>query len=126
MEIHIKGTHYEPTPELADRAREKVLALKKFKRYFGDESGLAKAHIELGKESADQKNGPIWFASINVDIGIEHFHARHTAESLEIAIDETAAELAREVRKMKDRKRSALIKGGGILKSLLRGFDRGT
>ena len=125
MEIHVKGTHYEPSPELTDRAREKVLALKKFKRYFGDVSDLAKAHIELGKESADQRSGPIWFANIDVDIGSEHFHARHTADSIETAIDEAVGELSREVRKMKDRRRSALVKGGGVLKSWLRGFDRG-
>lgn len=124
MEIHVKGTHYEPTPELTDRAREKVLALKKFKRYFGKESDLAKAHIELGKESADQKNGPIWLANIDVDIGSEHFHARHVEESLERAIDEAVAELSREVRKLKDKRRSALLKGGSVLKSLLRGFER--
>lgn len=124
MEIHVKGTHYEPSPELTDRAREKVLALKKFKRYFGDASDLAKAHIELGKESTDQKNGPIWFANIDVDIGSEHFHARHVAESMEIAIDEAVSELLREVRKLKDKRRSALVKGGGLLKSLLRGFER--
>jgi len=120
MQIHFKGTNYELPVNITTLARKKVEALKK---YIGDRQEIARAYVDLGKETEAHQNGAIWRADINFDVDGNRFYAKAIEDSIEKAIDKSVIELARELQTARKRQQSLVKKGGGVLKSLMRGLE---
>lgn len=104
---------------MTDKAQKKLRALRK---YLGRDADVARAYVELGKETTAHQTGRIWVARINFSTPGTLYRAEATEESIENAIDEATNELAKELRRAK-RMRTNLFKRGGLMfKTLARGF----
>lgn len=120
MQIHFKGSNYELPARISALARKKVEGLRK---YIGKDTEYARAYVDLGKESEAHQNGKIWRADINFDVDGNRFYAKAVEESIEKAIDTAVQELATELKTARKRQQSLSRKGGGIIKSLMRGLQ---
>ena len=120
MQIHFKGTNYELPSRVTALARRKVEALGK---YLGRDREYARAYIDLGKESEAHQNGKFWRTDINLDADGNRFYAKAVEESIEKAIDRAVSELTSEIKTARKRQQSLVRKGGGVIKSLMRGFQ---
>lgn len=120
MQIHFKGSNYELSGQITKLARKKVEGLRKF---CGKDGSLARAYVDLGKESEAHANGRIWRADINFDVNGNRFYAKAVEESMEKAIDKAVSELGSEIKTARKREQSLVKKGGGMIKSLMRGFQ---
>ena len=120
MQIHLKGSNYDLSGHITRLARKKVEGLRK---YCGKDAEHARAYVDLGKESEAHENGRIWRADINFDVNGNRFYAKAVEESMEKAIDKAVSELGSEIKTARKREQSLVKKGGGIIKSLMRGFQ---
>jgi len=124
MEIHFKTAHApdverEVTEDITSLAQRKLIALKK---YLGKTDSVTEVYVELGKLSEAHQKGNIWRSQINLDSNGKRYHATGTGEQLQEAIDASIHELEAELRKAKQKNKSMLKRGGGALKSIMRGF----
>ena len=120
MQIHFKGTNYDLPANITELARKKVESLAK---YIGESRENARAYVHLGKETEAHQNGRIWRADINFDSEGSRFYAKAVEENIEKAIDKSVSELARELQTARKRQQSLVKKGGGVIKSLMRGLE---
>lgn len=120
MQIHFKATNYEITPEVSAHANKKLLSLKK---YLGKRDEVARAYVDIGKETEAHQNGKIWRTDINLDYNGTRFYAKALEETVENAIDKAANELASELQTARKRELTMMRKGGAVIKSLVRGFQ---
>lgn len=120
MQIHFKGTNYDLPANITALARKKVEGLAK---YIGDSKENARAYVDLGKETEAHQNGNIWRSDINFDVDGTRFYAKAIEESIEKAIDVSVNEVARELHTARKRQQSLMKKGGGVIKSLMRGLE---
>lgn len=120
MQIHFKGTNYDLPANITELARKKVESLAK---YIGENRENARAYVDLGKETEAHQNGKIWRADINFDVEGSRFYAKAVEDSIEKAIDRSVSELARELQTARKRQQSLVKKGGGVIKSLMRGLE---
>lgn len=118
MQINFKGTNYELPSNISALAKRKVDSLTK---YLGKGKENARAYVDLGKETEAHQNGKIWRADINFDVDGNRFYAKAVEESIEVAIDRSVSELARELQTARKREQSLAKKGGSIIKSMMRG-----
>ncbi len=123
MEIYFKTSHksdvQEVTPRITSLATKKLNGLKK---YLEHRKNVARVYVELGKVSEAHQQGNIWQAQVNLDCDGERFHAGSTGENLESAIATAITELEREIKKARQYHHTMLVKGGGVLKELVRGL----
>lgn len=119
MDIRIKATDYEMTPEVADYLDHKIASLGK---HLGGSQDVARIEVELGRDAGGQRHGNnMWFAEIRVVIpGDEPVYARNNSESVNGAIDDVKEEAERQLRKRKHASMSYIRKSGAMLKRLMR------
>src|SRR3989344_9185362 len=119
MDIRIKASDYEITPETATYLDEKLASIEKL---LASDAELARCEVELGSAAGGQRHGDnLYFAEINlVYPGGETVHATNNAENVNTAIDDVKAEIIRQLRKQKTSHMQILRKGGAMLKSMMR------
>ncbi|HRH55741.1 MAG TPA: HPF/RaiA family ribosome-associated protein [Candidatus Paceibacterota bacterium] len=120
MQIHFKGTNYELPAHISELARRKIESLGK---YIGKDKEVARAYADFGKESEAHKNGSFWRVDINFDVHGNRFYAKAVEESIEKALDKAVSELAISIKTARKREQSLMKKGGGVIKSLMRGLQ---
>lgn len=118
MNINIKATNLELTPEIRGYVEEKVNALEKYIPHKIDDS--VKAWVEVGKISEHHQKGEVYRAEIQIHIP----HSRSIrAESTQIdifaAIDTAQGEAKIEIEKDKKKKVSLMRKGGRMFKKII-------
>lgn len=121
MDIQIKGTKYEPTPEVIRHATKQMSGLKKF---FRHESGEVRAYLELERAVGSMQKGDVWRAELNVDVGGERYRAESTKVKLDHAITTAVHDVSRELARAKKKDHDFVRKGGAAVKSFLRGFKK--
>ena len=102
MNIRIKATDYQLTPETENYLAGRLNALEKF---IGEKSELARCEVEIGRDAGRPRHGAnIWFAEIRiVSPGEDAVYARNNSESVNGAIDDVKEEVERQLRKRKRR-----------------------
>lgn len=120
MDITIKGTKYDVTPEVTKLVTKRVATLEKFLKSMPE----AHVYVELEKVQPLQQNGPIWRAECMLQIPGEVIRAEATEHSFDTAVPKAVGDLSREIRKYKNKRNSLGKKGGAMLKAMLRGFGR--
>jgi len=100
MDIRIKATDYEMTPDIESYLNQRLEALEK---YIGENVELARCEVELGRDAGRPRHGKnIYFAEMRViSPGENDVYARNNSESVNGAIDD-------------------LRKSGAMLKRLMR------
>ncbi len=118
MKIITKGTNIKLSPSINQYIEEKIGGLEKFLKKFNPE--LIEARVEIGKITRGQRQGDIFRAEINLSINGQLFRAEKTEESLMAAIDLVKDELAREIRKYKDKQATVFVRGARSWKKFWR------
>lgn len=83
-----------------------------------------KIDIEIARTTGHHEKGEVWYAEVNLKSGDLEVRIEKTAESPTAAIDLAQEELAREVRRKKEKKTSRMRRGARAVKDMLRGFSR--
>ena len=119
MEIRIKTTGYEITPEVSDYIGVKVGAIEKL---LGNDAELARVEVEVGRDAGNQRHGEhVWFAEFIVSYpGGEMIRATNRESTVNAAIDIAKDETVRRLRKSRQAHVRLLRKGGAAIKNLLR------
>lgn len=119
MDIRIKATDYEMTPETEAYLGERLHALEKF---LSDKQDVARCEVELGRDAGRPRHGKnLYFAEIRIVMpGEDAVYARNNSESVNGAIDDVKEEVERQLRKNKRAHMYYIRKSGAMLKRLMR------
>jgi len=85
MNIRVKATDFQMTPDVQAYLDSRVASLQKLLVGFED---VARVEVELGRDAGRPRHGAnIWFAEMHVIVpGGEHVYARNNSESINGAI----------------------------------------
>jgi len=78
--------------------------------------------VELSKTTGHHKQGDIYRAEVNLKVGGRNFYAHSEQENINAAIDVVKDEMAKELRRNKDKKQTLVRKGGIRIKQILKGL----
>lgn len=117
MQIDFKGTNYEIPADVQELAQKRVATLAKF---LGADAAQARAYVDMGREAGAQQHGNVWYVDITLDVPGARHYTKEVQDTIEKALDKAVRELSRTVRKARDKERSLVRKGKGLIKSLLR------
>jgi len=119
MDVRIKATDYELTPEVSAYLEEKVAAIEKL---LGSDAELARVEVEVGRDAGNQRHGEhIWFAEINVRYpGGEPIRVTNHESTVNAAIDMVKDEAVRQLRTSRRAHTRFIRKSGTLLKNLMR------
>ncbi|OIO30711.1 ribosomal subunit interface protein [Candidatus Nomurabacteria bacterium CG1_02_43_90] len=118
MKINIKTTNMEGTAALSSYVEEKLQSVEKFT--LPHESEDVVAEVEIGKINNHHQSGDVFRAEVNLRVRGKSFRATSEKSDLYAAIDDMRNELVREITSHKDKARTIVRRGGGILKKMLR------
>ena len=118
MKIIIKATNTKLSPSINQYIEEKIGGLDRFLKSFESES--IEARVDVGKTRQGQRQGEIFRAEVNLNIGGHFIRAEETEDSLMAAIDLVKDNLSREIRKYKNKKMTKFIRGARSWKKLWR------
>lgn len=119
MDIRIKTTDYELSPETRSYLDERIASVE---RLLGDDAAAARCEVELGRDAGGQRHGEhVWFAEINISYpGASEIRATNRAESINAAIDDVKEEVAQQLRKQRTARQGFLRRSGAKLKEMMR------
>ncbi|MEK9154005.1 MAG: HPF/RaiA family ribosome-associated protein [Patescibacteria group bacterium] len=119
MDIRIKATDYEMTPETQDYLDHRINSLAKLLTGFED---VARIEVEIGRDAGRPRHGAnIWFAEMQVIVpGQDRVYARNNSESVNGAIDDVKEEVERQLRRERKIHIRLLRQTGAFGKRLLR------
>lgn len=100
MQLNIKATNLELTPELKAYAQEKMDMLDK---YLG-KLKIINARVEVSKTSNHHLKGEIYSAEVNLSLGSDLLRVEKTEKDLFKAIDKVKDHLELVIKKYKDKK----------------------
>jgi putative sigma-54 modulation protein len=118
MRIKIKATNMELTSAISSYVEEKLKSVEKFASAHKNEEPLVE--VELGKVSNHHHSGEVFRAETNLSVRGKQFRAVSEQADLYAAIDDMRNELVRELNSHKDKARTLLRRGAGMIKNLLR------
>lgn len=120
MDIRIKTTDYEMTPEVSAYLDERIASIQK---HLGSEADHTRCEVEIGRAAGGQKHGAnMWFAEFSlVQTGSNsgRIHATNHASSVNAAIDDVKEEVLAQLRTQKETSRRDLRKGGAEAKRMM-------
>ena len=119
MDIRIKATDYQMTPDVENYLTQRVESLKKLLVGFED---IARIEVEIGRDAGRPRHGAnIWFAEVHVIVpGHERIYARNNSESVNGAIDDVKEEAERQLRRSRKLHIRFYRESGRLLKRLMR------
>ena len=115
MELRIKTSDYEMTPETSAYLGEKLATLE---RLIHDEA--ARCEVEIGRAVGHSEHGDVWKAEIVVTNFGERLYALAREESVNAAIDIAKDEMLQQLRKSKGKHATLARRFGARLKRFTR------
>lgn len=117
MQYTIKTTEFEMTPAVSEYLDTKLALLEKF--ITKDDESI-KCDVEVGKTTNRHHSGDIFRVEVNVSMGKELLRAEATEETIYAAIDIAKDEIARRLRRHKNKNTTLFRRGGEKIKNILR------
>lgn len=117
MNIQTKATNVTLTPDIQGYLDKRIQAIQKL---VDPNDTSVRCQVELEKTTEHHKRGDIYRSEINLHMAGASFRADATAERLLDAIDESKAQMMKELRRHKDKKSSNVRRGGAKLKDFVR------
>lgn len=119
MDIRIKATDYEITPEVSSYLNERLVGLEKL---LATDSDNARCEVEIGRDAGGSRHGAnMWFAEIHImQPGFARVYARNNASSVNEAITDVKEEIERQLRREKKLHIRVMRKTGAAVKSWMR------
>lgn len=118
MNVRIKTTDYQITPEAQEYLGVRLAALEKM---LGEDAEKAHCDVELGRDAGGQRHGDyLWFAEVTITVpGGPFARATNRAASINAAIDDVKEEVEQQLRKEKQAHRRILRQSGAAWKRLM-------
>ncbi len=122
MDIRIKATDYQLTPEVSSYLEDRLATLEKF---LGEGGASTRCEVEIGRAAGGQRHGKnMWFAEIRiVQAGMEPVYAHNNSETVNAAIDDVKEEVERQLRRGKKLHIRVMRKTGAAIKNWMRWGD---
>ncbi len=120
MQIKIKATNINLTPEIENYINKRLNFLDKFVK---DDSG-ALCQVEVGRTTFHHKKGEVFRAEVNLTTVGRSLYAATEGEDLYSAIDGVKSEIKNRVLSFKEKKETLLKRGGRQVKLILKGIWR--
>ena len=117
MQIQTKATNLKLTSTISKYLDKKIGALDKL---IDPNDTSVLCNVEVERKSQKHKSGELFRSEIKLHIAGATFYAEATAEKLFEAIDETKAQMSKELRRHKGKKTSSIRKGAAKIKEILR------
>ncbi len=118
MKFNIKASNFELTPEVKEYAGKVLGYLEKFIKPGLDEDAVI-CDLEVEKMVGDQRKGDIFRAEVNLAVEGDFFRAEEKGESIFAAIDSVKDQIARELKRGKDRQLTLIRRGARSIKKAL-------
>ncbi len=118
MQIKIKTTNIELTDVISSYVEEKLQSVEKFMVPHEEEEPVM--YVEVGKTTKHHNSGDILRAEVTMTVRGKQFRAVSEKSDLYAAIDDMKDELIRELNSYKNRERTLMRRGAGMIKNLLR------
>jgi len=109
----------ELTRAISDYVNKRLSGIEKFVK--SGEKVIA--YIEVGKTTNHHKQGDVFRAEFNIEIGGAKFYTVTEKEDLYIAIDDAKKEIVRQIASNKDRKQTLFKRGAKSVKKMLKGIS---
>ena len=100
MQVNIKATKIELTPEIRNYVEEKMDMLQK---YLGDVA-VINCDVEVGMSVGGQHSGKIYRAEVNLSVPGQLLRVEKTEKELYKAIDKVKDHLTRSIRRYKQKR----------------------
>lgn len=107
MKIILKSTNFSLTPSISEYVDSALMSLEKLLQGLGG----VEMRVEVGRNSFHHKNGEVFFAETNVNVGKNLLRARAEAFSVQAAIDEVRDGIRNEIFKFKGKKETVFRRG---------------
>ena len=117
MQLRIKSTDYQITPEVRAYLDERIAAIEKL---IDPSDETAICEIEVGKTIGHHVHGNIWSAEFQIVRSGERLRAVTNAESVNAAIDAAKDELLRQLRHSKGKRFATMRRAGQRVKDWMR------
>lgn len=117
VNVSIKSTEFNMTPDIEGYAREKFESLEKHIDLNGEEDILAEIEFE---RSTHHKKGEVFRVEANISFKGQMVRAEATRHDPRVAIDDVRQQLDKRIRRSKGRRFDLIKRGGRKLKNLLR------
>ncbi len=118
MQIRIKATNIELTDAISAYVEEKLQSVEKFMVPHEEEEPVA--YVEVGKTTNHHNSGDVFRAEVTTTVRGKQFRAVCQKSDLYAAIDDMKDELIRELNSYKNKERTLMRRGAGMIKNLLR------
>lgn len=118
MKIKIKTTNIELTSAIESYVHEKIKSVEKFAMPHESEDPVVE--VEIGKTTNHHQSGDVFVAEANIRVRGKHFRATSEKNDLYAAIDDMRNELVRELSSHKEKTRTLVRRGAGMIKNILR------
>jgi putative sigma-54 modulation protein len=119
MNLSIKSTNMEMTDAIRDYIYKRLDGLEKL---AGNPESELQVGVEVGKTTNHHKSGDIFRAEVNMSMDGKALYASSELEDLYAAVDAVRDQIVREIKHVKDRKRSSVREGGQKAKAFIKGF----
>lgn len=120
MNIQIKHTNFNMTPDIEEYLNSKVSSVEKFLSVPNNEEILVKAEIE---KSTHHKKGEVFRVEFTMTVHGVLYRSEVTSFDPRGAIDLAKDQLEKQIRRKKTRRFALYEKGSRIIKKLLRRGD---
>lgn len=119
MDIRIKTTDYQITPEVSAYLDERIAPIEKL---LGSDAQNARIEVELGRDGGNQRHSDhAWRVEINVSYpGGQSVRATNNAENINTAIDDAKEEAMRQLRGSRQASRDVMRRTGAAIKRFMR------
>jgi putative sigma-54 modulation protein len=101
MKIIIHAKNIELTPAIKSYVDEKVGSLSKFLPVHDD---VIETRVEVGKPSLHHREGPVFYAEVNLLVGGKLIRANEKNFDLYAAIDKVRDEVEAQIKKFKEKR----------------------
>ena len=122
INIQIKSTNFQITPDIEEYLREKVSLVEKFLQNTQDENILVECEIE---QSTHHKKGNVFRVEINLTAKGKLYRSEETNIDVRSAIDIAKDQLEKQIRRSKTKRFELFHKGARAIKNILRRNNNG-
>jgi len=117
MNINIKSTHFEMTPDIESHITEKMHAIERFLQAVENEEILVEVEVE---KSTHQQTGEVYRSEANLTFKGRFFRAESKNSDVRSSIDSVQALLEKQIRRSKSKRFELVQKGARAIKKMLR------
>lgn len=122
INIQIKSTNFNMTPDIEEYITSKVSLVEKFLQQYQSENILVECEVE---RSVHHKKGNVFRVEMNLSVKGKLYRSEETNIDVRAAIDIAKDQLEKQIRRSKTKRFELFEKGARAIKSILRKNNNG-